>query len=365
MKSYRMIKAFKGSGVAMRCFPILRSACAAAGILIAGGVVSLGAGGALAQTGLTALTALSPGTVIKFFVVPGGVLLQAGRGRVYRVAVSGDRVTLKPDTGALLPRAQLLVGMIPNGGIAQGARNIRRAWLVNPTRRYPHGALGDDIEARGLRAILSSGVSVQYRLDAASVFEDLTPRLVDLDADGEDEIAVVRSYLGRGSALAVFSADEIGMKLFAESPPVGATNRWLNPIGAGDFDGDGEIEIAAVVTPIVGGVLTVYKFSRGSLRPIYTRLGFSNHVKGSRELGLSAVTDANGDGIVDIVLPDASRRSVKAVTVRGGRFAEVGVARHTTEVKTNIVAAELDGQPGEEVVYGLSDNTVVVLRFRR
>ncbi len=288
-----------------------------------------------------------------------------GRGRVFRVSVVGDNVSLQPDTGALLPRAELLAGMIPNGGIAQEARNIRRARLVAPTRRYPHGALGDDVEAGGVRAILSSGVSVEFRLDAASVFEDLTPCLVDLDADGKDEIAVVLSYLGRGSALTVLSADEIGMTLFAESPPIGATNRWLNPIGSGDFDGDGEIKIAAVVTPHIGGVLTVYKYSRGALRQIYSRFGYSNHAMGSRELGLSTVTDADGDGIVDIVLPDASRRNVKAVTVKGGRFGELAIARHTTPVKTNIVAAELDGQPGEEVIYGLEDNTVVVLRFRR
>ncbi len=306
----------------------------------------------------------SPGTVIKFFVVPGGVLLQAGRGRVFRVSVVGDNVILQPDTGALLPRAELLVGMIPNGGIAQGARNIRRAWLMAPTRRYPHGALGDEVEAGGVQAILSSGISVEFRLDTASVFEDLTPRLVDLDADGKDEIAVVRHYLGRGSALTVLSADEIGITLFAESPLIGATNRWFNPIGSGDFDGDGKIEIAALVTPHIGGVLTVYKYSRGALRQIYSRFGYSNHAMGSRELGLSTVTDADGDGIVDIVLPDASRRNIKAMTVKGGRFGELAIARHTTPVKTNIVAAELDGQPGEEVIYGLEDNTVFVLCFR-
>jgi len=72
----------------------------------------------------------------------------------------------------------------------------------------------------------------------------------------------------------------------------------------------------------------------------------------------------DGDGVIDIVLPDASRRNVKALTVRGGRFVEFAIARHATEVKTNILAAELDGQPGEEVVYGLEDKTVVVLRFR-
>lgn len=348
----------------MKILETLRSSILTA-VLISGAVACLGTGTAQAQAGLTALTAQSPGTVVKFFAVPGGVLLQAGRGQVFRVAVSGNNISLQPDTGALLPRAELLAAMIPNGGIARGAKNIRRAWLVSPTRRYPHGALGDEIEAGGVRAILSSGISVEYRLDAASVFEDLTPRLVDLDDDGKDEIAVVRSYLGRGSALSLFSADEIGMRLFAESPPIGATNRWLNPVGAGDFDGDGETEIAAVVTPHIGGVLTVYKYSRGSLRPIYSRFGFSNHAMGSRELGMSAITDADGDGVVDIVLPDASRRNVKAVTVLGGRFNDLAIARHTTEVKTNLVAAELDGLPGEEVVYGLADNTVVVLRFRR
>ena len=104
----------------MKGFSILRTCCAAVGILIAGCFANPEGGRALAQAGLTALTVQSPGTVIKFFAVPGGVLLQAGRGRVYRVTVSGDRVSLQPDTGALLPRAELLAAMIPNGGIAQG-----------------------------------------------------------------------------------------------------------------------------------------------------------------------------------------------------------------------------------------------------
>jgi hypothetical protein len=335
--------------------------------LVAVAMLATGVAGtsADAQTGLTALTARAPDEIAKIHAGPGGVLLTSRQGRVFRLAVSGDRLSLVPDSGALLPRPQLLAGMIPGGGVAQGARNIRRAWFVNPTRRYPHGALGDDVEAGGLRAVLGSGIAVEHRLDAGSVFEDLVPRIVDVDGDGRDEILAIRSALGRGSSLVLLSADEGGINVLAETPQMGGTNRWMNPVGIGDFDGDGEIEVGAVETPHIGGVLTIYKLSRGALRPIVSRLGFSNHRMGSTELGLSVVTDANGDGVVDIVIPDASRFQVKAVSFAGSRYAEVAATRHTAEVSTNMIAAELDGLPGEEVVYGLSDGTVVVLRFLR
>ena len=62
-----------------------------------------------------------------------------------------------------------------------------------------------------------------------------------------------------------------------------------------DFDGDGVPEVAAVVTPHIGGWLTLYRREGTRLSITYREPGFSNHAIGTDELRLAAMFDANAD----------------------------------------------------------------------
>ena len=106
--------------------------------------------------------------------------------------------------------AQTPLNALPDAVVVEGNNNIAKAWLIEPTRRYAHGVLGDEIEAAGLQVVLSTGQEFIFRLNDDSVFEDRYPRLADLDGDGFDEIIVVHSYLDRGAALAVLEVEEQG-----------------------------------------------------------------------------------------------------------------------------------------------------------
>ncbi|MEK9725020.1 MAG: VCBS repeat-containing protein, partial [Rhodospirillaceae bacterium] len=183
---------------------------------------------------------------------------------------------------------------------AEGRRNLRRARLIAPTDRYGHGVLGDAIEAGGVAAELAGGTTARLFLADDSVFEDLRPRLVDMDGDGRDQIVVVRSYLNAGAALAVIGERGGKLAVAAMAEPIGLQNRWLNPIGAADFDGDRRLEAAVVITPHIGGTLRLYEWRGTRLVPDGEAFGFSNHTIGSRELGQSAIADFNGDGVADI-----------------------------------------------------------------
>ena len=260
-----------------------------------------------------------------------------------------------------MPPAARPADALPDGQPGLGRRDIAAAWLTGPTGRYGHGVLGDAVEAGGLRAVMADGRVLAYRLAPDSVFEDLQPRLADLDGDGRDEILVVRAYLSAGAALAVFSVRGGELVLRAETAPIGIPNRWLNPIGVGDFDGDGAPEAAYVETPHIGGILRVVALRGGRLVEEATAHGVSNHAMGSRALGLSAVLDLDGNGSDDIVLPTAGRGDVRLISLAGGTARDLAVIRHGAAITTDFAVHDRDGNGRPDIAYGLADGTHIVL----
>jgi hypothetical protein len=206
---------------------------------------------------------------------------------------------------------------LPDGRPGSGTNDVALAWLAAPTARYAHGVLGDAIEAGALGVRLRDGRELRYDLAEDSVFEDLEPRVADLDGDGRDEIMVVRSRRDAGASLLILGVRDGAIQPLAESPPIGVPNRWLNPLGAADVDGDGRLDLLVVLTPHIGGTLVVYGYGAGRLTEKWRLPGFSNHAIGSRELALHAFHDVDGDGILDVVLPSADRRALRIVSFAG------------------------------------------------
>jgi hypothetical protein len=73
---------------------------------------------------------------------------------------------------------------LPLSRVVRGNRDIAVAWLAGPTDRYRHGVLGDDLEATRLVVETRSGKRLQVDLPLRRVFEDLEPRLADVDGNG-------------------------------------------------------------------------------------------------------------------------------------------------------------------------------------
>ncbi|MCR8546555.1 VCBS repeat-containing protein [Salipiger sp. P9] len=163
-------------------------------------------------------------------------------------------------------------------GAAEAAPRLIAAEYLEPTTRYDHGVLGDAVEWGALRLRIEDCAGcgkrdVVIRLPQERVFEDVAPRLVDLG--GRDAVMVVESDLARGARLALYT--ETG--LLAAAPFIGQRNRWLAPVGAGDLDGDGRIELAYVDRPHLAKLLRVWRYVPGSreLRAVAQRAGLTNH----------------------------------------------------------------------------------------
>lgn len=191
------------------------------------------------------------------------------------------------------------------------------AWLTDPTRRYAHAVLGDDIEAGGF-AVAHGGRTLAYSLPENAVFEDRRVRLVDMDGDGRPEALIVKAYLDRGAALALYRVGDGSLSPLAESSPIGSPNRWLNPVGTGRLSGGPDTMIAAVITPHLAGSLRLYRLSGGKLEETARIDGYTNHIIGSRDLDLGHIVDIDGDGVPEIVLPTLNRQAIGAISFKGG-----------------------------------------------
>ncbi|GAB4374660.1 MAG: hypothetical protein Kow00114_37360 [Kiloniellaceae bacterium] len=250
---------------------------------------------------------------------------------------------------------------LPDGQPAFGSGRIAEAWLIAPTERYDHGVLGDAVEAGGLMVRLRGGGERRLLLPDTQVFEDLQPRLADLDGDGEDEILVVRSSLDAGAVLTVYGLVDDDLRLVAEGPDRLPRHRWLNPVGAADFDGDGVVEVAYVETPHIGGILRILSLQDGKLVEEASWAGFSNHLIGSRELGLSAILDFDEDGLPEIILPSARRRSIRVMRYADGELKLLGRDFYDAQIVGDFRLEDLDGNGMDEVIFQLDDGLEVRL----
>ncbi len=196
---------------------------------------------------------------------------------------------------------------------APAAAEITSARYLDPTTRYAHGVFGDTEEWGALRMRLSDGRSLRVTLPDTHVFEDNSPRLIDVDGDGDAEVVVIETDIARGASLAIY--DETGK--IAATPHIGRTHRWLAPLGGADLDGDGFVELAYIDRPHLARVLRVWRFSDGALREVATLQGLTNHRLGDPEIG-GGIRDC-GQG-AEIVTSDADWRRVMAVRLEQGRL---------------------------------------------
>ncbi len=205
----------------------------------------------------------------------------------------------------------------------RGSRDIAWAWLGSPTNRYPHKALGSITHAGTLHVLTApkqgsaaKPLALVVTLPLHKVFEDLTVRLVDMDGDGRDEVIVIESDAARGAATVVYGvaygAASQALVERARSPYAGGTFRWLNYVGTADFDGDGKLDVASVITPHIGGTLTLYHYQPPHLVPFARAMDTSNHRMGDSELDLAVIVELPGLRPT-IIVPDMSLKALHAL----------------------------------------------------
>lgn len=203
-----------------------------------------------------------------------------------------------------------------------GADEIVKAEFGAPTTRYGHAILGDNVEYGALLMTLASGKKLRLTLPESHVFEDLAPRLADIDGDGEPEVIVIETDVSKGAALAIYNAS--GM--LAETPHIGRSHRWLAPVGVVDLDGDGFVELAYVDRPHLARVLTVWRYKDGALSLVATQQGLTNHKIGQDFISGGIRICGNGP---EMITASADWSRIIASNLRSNRIQSRDLGPHS------------------------------------
>ena len=224
----------------------------------------------------------------------------------------------------------------------------RIAILSDPTDRYAHAVLGDDLEAGSISVLEPSGESAEIvsRIlpESGGVFELISPLWFEGPSGEEELLAVTESTPDEGSRIAVYDP---GGVLVAAGPFMGQGQRWRHLLAAGPFGPNGEVEIAAIRTPHIGGVVEFYAIDEddSELKIAATQPGYSSHEIYSRNLDTARAGDLDGDGAFELLVPSQDSTELGAIR-HGEGGAEVAWTLPVDGVLTTnlATAAAPDGQ---------------------
>jgi hypothetical protein len=208
--------------------------------------------------------------------------------------------------------------------------------LTDATTRYSHGVLGDAVEAASVtlvETVPTPRVARRIVIPSPGVVEGFAPIWTDWTGDGKREIIVTLSDAEQGAQIVVY--DEDGAQL-ATGPPIGRGYRWRHQLAIAPFGPNGELELAAVLTPHIGGVVEFYRLVGSELEIAAQAAGYTSHQIGSRNLDTAVAGDFDGDGRVELLLPNQARTSLGAVRREPGGAESVWTVPVGGKASTNL-----------------------------
>ena len=234
---------------------------------------------------------------------------------------SGDLVVLAGDAQTVLrlnPRleieARVTVEALADTTLVParlgGASADVVALLAEPTFRYRHGVLGDEVEAASLVVLAAEDLSVvaRWSLPPPAVIEQRT--VVPYAFGTREGFYVTRSTPDQGAGVIAVelipTASGGLLRPSAAGRPIGRANRWQNLFAGVDA------RAYAVHTPHLGGPFVRYRLSGATLQTEAYDLGVTNHLLGSRNVELGALLASDGEADL-LVLPTRDLHALRVV----------------------------------------------------
>jgi hypothetical protein len=269
----------------------------------------------------------------------GGVLALAPNGSLLSLTRELEQRALAPV--AALPDAELVV-LDLGGGVSAVAV------LTEPTQRYRHGALGDEVEAAAVTLLRLPG------LEPLGTWAPVPPAVIEARRPtpwrSGDEVGlyVTVSDDRSGARLVRLAWAEDGLHAVASGAPLGASQRWLHLIGATD-------EAAyAMHDPRTGGPLVRYVLAAGGEPPPLDGaldgrvaalsgttfdLGLRSHVDGERLLDRAALVGRLAGGADLLLVPSADQHELVWLRCDDATCEGVSSVRLPSPLATNVTLA--------------------------
>ncbi|WP_419919692.1 hypothetical protein [Candidatus Poriferisocius sp.] len=208
--------------------------------------------------------------------------------------------------------------------------------LAGPTNRYPHSALGDNLEATSVVAVTVGVNELEtiYR-SGDDVIETIAPLLADVDGDGIDDVVLTVS---NDAGIRIVVVSSTGGGVVATSDPTDRLLGWRQLIAVGPLGPDGGTEIAEILHPSTDGSVRFLKRNGPGLDVVAQKVGYRSHEFGTRNLEQALVVDADRDGHPEVVVPTLDRQSMAGVRHAPDGAAEMWVRPLGGTLATNIAA---------------------------
>jgi hypothetical protein len=292
----------------------------------------------------------APSTQASLYSHP--VMLNPENGKLAFIEINGDLVFWEggQERDRLEVNAMLDARLITDGG-----GNI--LLLSDPSGRYDHGVLGDELEAESVTLVATDPAPrVISKINAPSpaVFEGIAPIWVDLTGDGEREIILTQSDRVDGARLVVYN--RAGEQL-SSGPGIGIGYRWRNQLGAAPTGAKGELEVVNVKTPHLTGTVEYFQLDGERLLLSGQLQGFTSHVIGSRNLDMGLLGDFDGEGNIETLLPNQERTELGAIRRTANDAQVVWSLAVGGVVNTNLAAVTLD-EGGIVLGFGRQDGVL-------
>ena len=274
------------------------------------------------------------------------------------VATNGDLVI-----GADREVARFPVQALPDTRILIDEQ-ARVLLLAQSSARYAHGILGDTLEPTAVVLIETRPtprVITTIEVTAPQVIEGLSPLWADIDGDGQREIVVTISDATEGAREAVY--DEAG-NLLAVGQAIGQGFRWRHHVAVAPFAAADMPELVEVLTPHIGGIVQFSRLNQND--PAHAQLevvaqyrGYTAHQIGTRNLDMAVAGDFDGDGRLELLLPDNAYQNLGAVQRTASEDgAELIWTVPIGAALTTNLATVTDAQGTMAVGVGRADNTL-------
>ncbi|MCC0806850.1 hypothetical protein FPV16_11530 [Methylobacterium sp. W2] len=266
--------------------------------------------------------------------------------------------------------------------IRPNASEFERAGTLTLRERQPVGMSADPKPVPIVTTAVSAGPGAAFALRRPiAILIDGRPVIVAVTAqEGGSALVVVgkpsAELLGKPSAELDKPSAELGKPsaeptkssaepdkawaILARSPvqAAGPGGQSLTLAAIGDVSKAGQPRIVAVAAPDGAGILQLWAYETGTLRLVGEATGYTTLSPGEGGADLSAVLDADGDGVSELAVPVADRSALAILSLKDG-------IREVTRIPLPGLAAfgvaAIGHGPRTRLLVGLADGRVALI----